>query len=612
MADRREGRAPYNFVPFSEKILFPYSDPSELPGHDTLREDLKSGEIWVKLRAETPVFVSDGDPDGRKEFHFFRGANGRYMIPGSTVRGMARENMQILGFGLVQPGEDLDNYQIYFREIAAAKGSAGEALKRYYTSALRIKKWKNPRTGRFVSTPQAVASGYLCCRQEHYFIRPTSGPFLRVSRGHPDVRQFGMENARTVPVAYRAEGRTVKQIAPPDERKLHGMQRGVLLYTGRPVGRAPNHLYLFPAEDINAAEIPVSPEDILSYQVDLESRRNSLKAYHSVHFWALPGEGERKPVFFAQHDGHLYFGMSLFLRIGYRYPLSTGLPRPHRERIGQEQLPLDYPHAILGFATETASYRSRVSFGDFTAVGDPQEQAEAHVILVSPRPSYYPGYVAGGKTYNDLDPNSEEDRDRFQLRGYKQYWLKPVQSSSVPGGKETVKTVIRPLPAGTEFQGVVRFRNLTDLELGLLLWSLRLEEGCCQTIGMGKPYGYGRMRAQIETLQVLDWRRLYSGALTDSPWRDETGCVEQYIAAYESGALDANEKETVHIRDQEEIQDFFFIKRSVRNESQASYMALTEYKDVQGPLPSIRNIRKGERTASAEPISDSAGRHETP
>ena len=103
MADKRV-RAPYNFVPFSNRVLLPYQDVSELPRHDEIRPDLKSGEIHVTLCADTPVFVSDGNKDAP---HFFRGANGKYMIPGSTVRGMLRENMQILGYGLVIPGEDL-------------------------------------------------------------------------------------------------------------------------------------------------------------------------------------------------------------------------------------------------------------------------------------------------------------------------------------------------------------------------------------------------------------------------------------------------------------------------------------------------------------------------
>ena len=135
--DNRPGRgktwAPYNFVPFSNNVLFPYADGfASLPGHNEIRPDLKTGEIQITLTAETPVFVSDGQ---RGNASFFRGANGKLMIPGSTVRGLVRENMQILGFGLIRPGEDLEDRRIYFREVAEARKTVQKRLKQYYDSA---------------------------------------------------------------------------------------------------------------------------------------------------------------------------------------------------------------------------------------------------------------------------------------------------------------------------------------------------------------------------------------------------------------------------------------------------------------------------------------------
>ena len=53
-------RAPYNFVPFANKVLLRYAGPEELPRHDRMDPALKSGEIHVTMTADTPVFVSDG------------------------------------------------------------------------------------------------------------------------------------------------------------------------------------------------------------------------------------------------------------------------------------------------------------------------------------------------------------------------------------------------------------------------------------------------------------------------------------------------------------------------------------------------------------------------
>ena len=60
MPENTKVHAPYNFVPFSNKHIERYACAEDLPRHDLIDPDLKSGEIYITLRAETPVFVSDG------------------------------------------------------------------------------------------------------------------------------------------------------------------------------------------------------------------------------------------------------------------------------------------------------------------------------------------------------------------------------------------------------------------------------------------------------------------------------------------------------------------------------------------------------------------------
>ena len=54
MAENSKVRAPYNFVPFSNKVLWRYGSAEELPRHDRLDSTLKSGEIHVTMTADTP------------------------------------------------------------------------------------------------------------------------------------------------------------------------------------------------------------------------------------------------------------------------------------------------------------------------------------------------------------------------------------------------------------------------------------------------------------------------------------------------------------------------------------------------------------------------------
>lgn len=626
-------RAPYNFIPFhtgdgaraprAEKVLVRYRDIKELPRHDVIDPALKTGEIHVTLRAETPVFVSDGhkkkelNKAGKEIYtddpHFFRGANGKLMLPGSAVRGVIRENMQILGFGLIRPGEDLEDYQIYFRQIVGAQGTAAEKLKLYYQDALGVDPGPD---GGLSSGPSRVKSGYLCREGHRLYIQPTKSPYIRMPQSSEALIEAELADgvAITVPVTYTLDGGRVSRI-----RKLGaqapGEEQGVLLYTGYGIGAegspcSRNARYLFPAADERAGRLWISEEDRISYEEDLENRKNTLKPKPNrdlpklnrdllelsrsrgekpafSDFWKLPRNGEKKPVFYLQHNGHTYFGMSLFLRIGYGHKLSDGLPArrtPRRER----DVPLDYPHAVLGFVENDLAYRSRVSFGDFAALGDPREGEDVQVILMQPKPSWYAGYVEGGKNYNE---------DGFRLRGYKLYWLKEPNIGSNPGKKSRICSVLRPLPPGTEFRGVIRYKNLHPDELGLLLWALRLEEGCCQSVGMGKPYGLGRMTLTIDRLAEYDAGALYRPEnLRRIPTVGDRDGVEGYIRAFDEyicGGLRIGESdgEAPSILREPAIQDFFFMRRELRTGEETRYMGLTEYRKS-GILPTVREFRE--------------------
>ena len=578
---------PYNFVPFSQKVL-EYKE--DIPAHDSTDPGLKTGEIHVTLTAETPVFVSDGDRD---DPHFFRGPDGRFMLPGSTIRGMVRSNMQILGFGLVRAGEDLEDQRAFYRKIADARNSTGGGLKTYYHTALAVKSLRSP-SGKNYSIPGNIRAGYLRRKGDGYVIQPVAGNYFKVSRKRPDAAALGDGPARTVPVAYTAGGEQVKQLCPAAKGRPD-MARGVLLFTGKPINPSkPNHLYLFPEADEQALPVSISKEDELAYTADWEGRRNSLKAYYDPDFWRLPDGGEEKPVFYIHHNGHTYFGMSLYLRIGYHYSLKEGLPKSHREKQDRPDF-LDWPRAILGYAQPEGSRRSRVSFGDFPAQGSPRELDLVETVLSNPKISYYPGYVVKGDHYN---------QEGFQLRGYKQYWLKEAQA--VPADKKNAASKLRPLPAGTVFSGVIRYKNLYPEELGLLLWALRLEEGCYQSVGMGKPYGYGRMKLSIDNLREYDLAALYTPkglCAQAAPVSKEA--IQRYIDTYDGAAAKAmylkKPKKKPSITSLEEIQDLFCLHRTIRSGEEAGYMSLKEYQNVGRPLPDTASFRQeAERAEQAE------------
>lgn len=577
--------APYNFVPFSNKIIQRYESMEKLPSHGSVDPELKTGEIQVSIEAQTPIYIGDGSSEEISDF--FRGADGEYQIPGSSVRGMLRETMQILGFGLVRPGEDVADYQIYFRDMATTSARA-----KYYKNVMGI---KNKAT-----IPPNVKQGYLCCDEDgKYYIKPSR--CIRVSRKNPGMQAFKNKKGEVKPaeyfkVAYIEGEDKIKDIVPFEDRQ-EGMKEGILLSTGRPVKNKINHLYVFEKEtDSTEGSIFITKEDELSYKEDLEKRKNSLKAYYEADFWKMPEEGKSKPVFYVQYHGHTYFGMSLYVRIGYLHNIPEGLPGSHQRKNEEyaDGIFLDYPYAIMGFANKQGAYRSRISVGNFKAEKEGKEK-ERTVITAEPKASYYAGYLNNGKNYND---------DDFLLRGYKHYWLreKPVPAKELVN--ESMQKKVRAFGEGTVFRGVIRYKNLHEDELGLLLWALSLnsEKDTYHSLGMGKPYGMGRVKIRIENLKELDVSEFYCLQGLKKGLKKNSEKVDAYIKSYKEYARkELKEKEKHNIEEFEEIKDFFFMHQiSPLQEKEMAYMTLKEYTNNRGILKTVKDIRNMEITGGLD------------
>lgn len=228
-----------------------------------------------------------------------------------------------------------------------------------------------------------------------------------------------------------------------------------------------------------------------------------------------------------------------------------GLPDAYR-RAGETRL--DYVRAMMGFVRkvpgddgyQTQCCRSRVSVGTLTALGTP---VQLEVWPVRQRTPDMGSAVfireAGG--------------GRFRLSGTRQYPPRdaaPESSRSVNGG-------FRPLAAGTAFSGVIRYRNLHPDELGLLLWCLCLEDGCCQTLGMARSYGCGRMAVRIDELLEYDHAAL-SGSLTaEGGFREDTRRrVPELMACYRQEARRRLGSACPYpdLRDYPHIQEFLRLK----------------------------------------------------
>jgi len=110
-----------------------------------------------------------------------------------------------------------------------------------------------------------------------------------------------------------------------------------------------------------------------------------------------------------------------------------------------------------------------------------------------------------------LRPNDERDSQNKSIRG----WVEP----------------------NTEFTFDIDIINLSTVELGALLWLLKLPEKAYHRLGGGKPFGFGSVRLEIENLNLgkgEDWKEFYRSLFPTSPTEiNQEEIIHQYRQAVE-------------------------------------------------------------------------------
>ena len=604
--------APYNFVPVSKKVI--EKKESDMKVHGKLNDELLSGEISYKITAQTPIFISDG----KEHADFVTNERQQPIIPGSSVRGLIRNNVQILGLSSID--DDIDDYSLLYRKVGAKKSSDKER----YEEVLGAKTIAIPGRKTGISVLLNVKAGYIAKTGNKYVIYQTEVDSIKPEYKdmnyyvlsertladnlkdypyfdkHPECLQNKVKNGfkkdstkrpiqyKGIPnemykpgyydISYETKNlKNVVQIKEPEEAS----KDGVLMCTGFMNNK--KALYVIPKIDYNKESLVISDEDVTAFKIDYEKKKNTLKGNkynkHNLAAFNLPKDGEVKPVFYIYLDGRLYFGFTPRLRLFYDHSIKEGLK--------QDKVDFDYARSMFGTIKDKAGYKSKLAFTDAVVCGEPIKMQKEERVLAEPKPSSYLDYL------NQMEPSSYNSQD-MKLRGIKQYWLHDDLAPISGEVKETVKTELKPLAKGTEFNGKIRFNNLTQDELGLLVWSIKLEKDSMMNIGMGKAYGFGVISVSDVEVKTVCNDKAYSldKGLDFNPFekKDADELIEVYKEAVNK-LLDGKK-----IDELPSIQNFFLIKDFTRKpaESEIRYMNINkrEYQNRTKPLQTIKELTK--------------------
>ena len=496
----RAGRAPYNFVPLPLERWKEVGGPP--PANSYLSENgeaLLSGEIVLSLEALTDFYIRGMWPlegsaplkDVKDQTQPFL-VDGRLRLPGSSLRGMVRTLVEILGRAPLQPVND---QQLFFRAVAATNNPRDRGS--FEPQAVA---YKNQ-----IGETDEVKVGYLYGGTAGWYIQPA------IDKPKKWYRIRTMDKWKRERVTFT-----------PGEPWSYLSQNGIAgwLVCSGPMQKKKAQ-WLIPGEDKTKPRVDIPEDDVTAYKeagISQEILRNRFE---------YSDQSKGVPCFYVewpdrQRIRHVSFGHTPNLRLPYRTTTANAIPPVNRRDVDNPAW--DLGQALFGRTEGKVSavkgQKGRLRFEDALLEGTRENSYEpipVSVVLGAPKPTTYQHYLvqAGDEVTQaihwdgDYRGSGKAGVDVI-VRGHKLYWHRPDAPVRLADSRqERVSTSIQPAHKGARFGAVIHYENLRSYELGALLMALELPQGCAHHLGMGKPLGLGSFRLHVRELRQVDRLRRY-------------------------------------------------------------------------------------------------------
>lgn len=522
----RKANAPYNFIPLNEKVV-----SSEFNGEmilfDLYHKDKNSGYIELNISNVTPMYIRGNKSEQNSEDYinpeFFAPAKGNFRIPGSSLRGMLRNLVEIVSYGKFV---SFDEKRLYMRGMA----DKSKSLRNDYQETMidkknnffpKIKSGWIKKTGfnKFVIYPSKVdAFG-----NQYYRINFDKINKDIVNSGTPPINLNKYEFNEVYFTPVKAEDHPHKRNDNRNGGKVITYQLKYALVSG--IRKTPNkefetkgfvintgtmnnkHMHWIINEQNYNNEIEIDPKVIKDYADD--KNRESLNIVKE-----LNKKSEGLPCFYITDDSNKIsgFGYTAMFRLPYDKTIGDHIPDGLKDKNT-----LDIAEAIFGNETK---FSGRVFVED--SFCNKKENSEILLgenfpqNLSGPKPTTFQHYLTQvSEEVKDLNHYNPDSSGKLSaIRGNKIYWHKEnenwiASNADVEQFPNQFPSKINPVRKDTLFTGRIRFENLSDVELGALLFALDLPEGCLHKIGMGKPLGLGSVKI-TPTLHLSNREKRYS------------------------------------------------------------------------------------------------------
>ena len=484
--------APYRFVPLSNLIVYP--SWANKASHDKPFKDGISGEITIALKNQTPLCVG-GQQSSSSEYeagkiHFYKTPDGKLSIPGSSLKGMLKNVLEIASFS---PMRQIEDQKLGVRDLTDSRN--------FYMDNI-----KNPKSGWLKFDEQKGWVIYPCSHNRVHQ-QQIIDTFKLSYKDWVDC-QTVMDRYYKIGVCpdikfEQTEEKNGKQLT--DISRTQG-NSGVLVMTGQPGA----------AFDKNKSAKKYEFVFFDTQEVALEVSSKVMSGFRQIHqdtkewqFWQknINTLKHGVPVFYHTDGSSVRsLGLAMMYKLPYKNSIHDAVGHTNAQHVNDSLNAdkagmADLLFGYLGEQEGASGLRGRVQIGFAELQGStPLLQFSPEVVLSAPKPTYYPAYIyQDGKSngFNQLMQN------HAKIAGWKRYQAKAVEGypkleSKVLQNKK-VQVKLETLANDSQFYFKIRLHNIRPVELGALLWSLDFGESdkCCHALGMGKPFGLGQVKLSM-------------------------------------------------------------------------------------------------------------------
>lgn len=530
---------PYNFIPFGPPVRLSKGAPSHR------RIIGLTGSITVQLTNETPMLVAQRvSPQGEVPPRLENvKINGRLIIPATSLKGMVRSLLEAITNSCfaIFDGSTLD-YRMATQ------------------NALRLK------AGRITRMPTATTPGEVEEMDRAWIAmsgKPNTvdniiggGSKIEHIATAPAGATSGQEIWVRIITVYRErfiKGRKVRVgpfhlITDITSSSMPGYRKGIYKITrdSIPLRKKRERVFLYknpaPTYSFDAIEAE-NYQRILKRQLEEHTKRGGFDLT------------ERNPLqvgslVYFEADGNKARRLSRveIPRVSYQYSRADRLPSAYEKCSHPDQVCAACQ--LFGFIADLNGLRGRITFGDAAWIdGDGEFNRFLHLrVLGEPHPTSCNFYLRDpndsnqvrnydGEKITDGRGKTQGPPAAVELRGRKFYWhhrTKNWREYEIPPDRRqkfnSVRVLSKPIQPNNIFEFQVHFRNLSEAELGLLLYSLILEEPLRHKLGLAKALGFGTVKLTCKSLIICRPEKRYNSFGVSSEYH--TGDIHTYVTAF--------------------------------------------------------------------------------